>query len=112
MTRLRAVAARTHEILDGCGLPSDRNGAVASKPMFSRSQSEWFAAAQGWLDDPLRDRGLILSSLLIDGRVVWGDPALHTVPAAYPPDARRASERVAAAAARRAVGQGADPVAA
>ena len=24
-----------------------------------------------------------MSSLLIDGRVVWGDAALHTVPAAY-----------------------------
>ena len=27
--QLRAIAVRTHEILDGCGLPSDRNGAVA-----------------------------------------------------------------------------------
>ncbi|MCK0174367.1 putative nucleotidyltransferase substrate binding domain-containing protein [Mycolicibacterium sp. F2034L] len=81
--RLRAIAARTHEILDRCGLVSDRNGAVASTPGFSRSAAEWSAAAQQWLDDPLRDRGLILSSLLIDGRVVWGDPALHTVPAAY-----------------------------
>ncbi len=81
--QLRAIAARNHEILDGCGLPSDRNNAVASSPLFSRSQSEWFAAAQGWLDDPLRDRGLILSSLLLDGRVVWGDAALHTVPSAY-----------------------------
>jgi len=69
--------------LDGCGLPADRNGAVAFKASFSRSQSDWFAAAKGWLDGPLRDRGLILSSLLIDGRVVWGDAALHTVPAAY-----------------------------
>jgi CBS domain-containing protein len=82
-TQLRAIAARNHEILDGCGLPSDRNNAVASSPLFSRSQSEWFAAAEGWLDNPLRDRGLILSSLLLDGRVVWGDAALHTVPSAY-----------------------------
>ena len=82
-TQLRAIATRTHEILDGCGLPSDRNGAIAFKPNFSRSQSDWFTAAQGWLDDPLRDRGLMFSSLLIDGRVVWGDTALHTVPAAY-----------------------------
>jgi CBS domain-containing protein len=81
--QLRAVALRVHEILDGCGLPSDRNGAIASKPAFARSQSDWLAAAQGWLDDPLRDRGLIFSSLLIDGRVVWGNPALHTVPTAY-----------------------------
>jgi CBS domain-containing protein len=81
--QLRAVALRVHEILDGCGLPSDRNGAIASKPTFSRSQSDWFTAAEGWLENPLRDRGLIFSSLLIDGRVVWGDPALHTVPSAY-----------------------------
>lgn len=80
---LRGIAQRTHEILDRCGLPSDRNGAVASAPAFSRSASEWLAAAQGWLDDPLRDRGLVLSSLLIDGRVVWGEPALHTVPGIY-----------------------------
>ena len=80
---LRAIAARTHEILDGCGLPSDRNGAVASAPLFSRSQSEWFTAAEGWLSDPLRGQGLMMSSLLIDGRVVWGDASLHTVPGAY-----------------------------
>ncbi|PRC49786.1 cyclic nucleotide-binding protein, partial [Mycobacterium sp. ITM-2017-0098] len=48
-----------------------------------RSQSDWRDAARGWLDDPLRDRGLIFSSLLIDARVVWGDPGLHTVPTAY-----------------------------
>jgi len=81
--QLRAVALRVHEILDGCGLPADRNNAVASSPLFSRSQSEWFTAAESWLDDPLRDRGLIFSSLLIDGRVVWGDRTLHTVPSAY-----------------------------
>ncbi|WNG85526.1 putative nucleotidyltransferase substrate binding domain-containing protein [Mycobacterium sp. ITM-2016-00317] len=81
--RLRALAAEVHEVLDASGLPSDRNGAVASKRTFSRSQSDWLHTAQGWLSDPLRDRGLILSSLLIDARVVWGDPSLHTVPAAF-----------------------------
>lgn len=81
--RLRGIAARTHAILDGCGLPSDRNGAVAYQELFSRSRSGWFAAAKGWLEDPLRGRGLMMSSLLIDGRVVWGDASLHTVPAAY-----------------------------
>ena len=81
--KLRAVGHRVHEILDGCGLPSDSNGAIAWKPTFSRSQSDWSAAAQGWLDDPLRGSGLIFSSLLIDGRVVWGDRSLHTVPSTY-----------------------------
>ncbi|KAA0097519.1 CBS domain-containing protein [Mycolicibacterium sp. P1-18] len=81
--RLRAIARRTHAILDECGLPSDSNGAVASSPNFSRSQGDWARAARGWLDDPLVGKGLILSSLLLDGRVVWGDAALHTVPAAF-----------------------------
>ncbi|MCV7010909.1 putative nucleotidyltransferase substrate binding domain-containing protein [Mycolicibacterium madagascariense] len=81
--RLRAVARRTHAILDGCGLPSDSNGAIAASPNFSRSQSDWAAAARRWLEDPLVDKGIVLSSLLLDGRVVWGDAALHTVPAAY-----------------------------
>ncbi len=79
----RSIAARTHDILDGCGLPADRNGALACKAGFVRSASGWYTAAEGWLDDPLRDHGLILSSLMIDGRVVWGDPALHTVPNAF-----------------------------
>ena len=30
--------------LTGCGLPSDSNGAIAWKPTFSRSQSDWSAA--------------------------------------------------------------------
>lgn len=81
--RLRAVAADVHTLLDGCGLPSDRNGAIAATARFSRSEADWRHAAQGWLQDPLRDRGLIFSSLLLDGRVVWGDPRLHSVAAAY-----------------------------
>jgi CBS domain-containing protein len=81
--QLRAMARSTHAILDGCGLPSDKNGAVASSTNFARSQSDWATAAKGWLDDPLINKGLILSSLLLDGRAVWGDAALHTVPAAY-----------------------------
>jgi CBS domain-containing protein len=81
--QLRGIAARTHAILDGCGLPSDRNGAVAFEALFSRSQSDWLAAAGRWLEDPLRGQGIMMSSLLIDGRVVWGDASLHTVPDAY-----------------------------
>jgi CBS domain-containing protein len=81
--RLRGIAKRTHAILDDCGLPPDSNGAIAASANFARSQSAWAAAARGWLHDPLADKGLILSSLLLDGRVVWGDAALHTVPAAY-----------------------------
>jgi CBS domain-containing protein len=81
--RFMRIAARVHATLDRCGLPADSNGAVASKPRFARSCSEWSTAAAGWLDDPMKDRGLVMSSLLLDARVVWGDPVLHTVPAAF-----------------------------
>lgn len=81
--QLRTIARRTHAILDGCGLPSDSNGAVASSPNFARSQGDWARTAKGWLDDPLVGKGLILSSLLLDGRVVWGESSLHAIPAVY-----------------------------
>jgi len=77
------MARRTHEILTAGGLPEDSNGAVAYLPRFSRSASAWANAARRWLDEPLSDRGLIMSSLLIDGRVIVGPTALHTAPSAY-----------------------------
>ena len=59
--RLRRLATAVHATLDLCGLPSDSNGAVASSPRFARSASEWAVAAEGWLDDPMKDRGIVMS---------------------------------------------------
>ncbi|CAN5570684.1 DUF294 nucleotidyltransferase-like domain-containing protein [soil metagenome] len=80
---MRRFAADVHTTLDRCNLPTDTNGAVAFKPLFSRSAGQWAAAAAGWLDDPMKDRGIVMSSLLLDARAVWGDAALHTAPAAF-----------------------------
>ena len=87
---LMDLAARVHVSLDGAGLPSDTNGAVASSPRFARSAGQWERAAAHWLSNPFGERGnpaedsgLIMSSLMIDGRVVWGPRELHTVPEAY-----------------------------
>ncbi|WP_411742300.1 putative nucleotidyltransferase substrate binding domain-containing protein [Rhodococcus sp. IEGM 1330] len=87
---LMDLAARVHVSLDGAGLPSDTNGAVASSPRFARSAGQWESAAAHWLSNPFGERGnpaedsgLIMSSLMIDGRVVWGPRELHTVPEAY-----------------------------
>ncbi|MEN2513247.1 CBS domain-containing protein [Gordonia polyisoprenivorans] len=79
----RALARRTHTILDDCGLPADTNGAVAFSPSFSRSCDDWLLAARRWLTAPLADHGLIMSSLLIDGRVILGPESLHTAPSAF-----------------------------
>ncbi|MFI8567165.1 DUF294 nucleotidyltransferase-like domain-containing protein [Rhodococcus sp. NPDC078407] len=83
---LMDLAARVHVTLDGAGLPPDTNGAVASSPRFARSAGQWERAAAQWLSNPFGDRGagpgrsanvtpagdsgLIMSSLMIDGRVV------------------------------------------
>ncbi|OZD09454.1 cyclic nucleotide-binding protein [Rhodococcus sp. 06-235-1A] len=87
---LMDLAARVHVSLDSAGLPSDTNGAVASSPRFARSAGQWERAAAHWLSNPFGERGnpaedsgLIMSSLMIDGRVVWGPRELHTVPEAY-----------------------------
>ncbi len=63
-------------VLDGltaAGLPPDSNGAVASSLLFARSMAGWEASARSWVDDPDRDRGLMLCSVAIECEAVWGD---------------------------------------
>jgi CBS domain-containing protein len=69
---LRALAAEVIEGLGACGFPACDKGAVASSPLFSRSLDAWQAAARGWLADPEQDRAVILVSVAIDGRPVFG----------------------------------------
>jgi CBS domain-containing protein len=57
--------------LERCGIPACPNGAVASRPLFLRSQGAWQAVARSWLEDPTQEKALILVSVLIDGRAVW-----------------------------------------
>ncbi|MDX6519840.1 MAG: hypothetical protein QOF08_445 [Gaiellales bacterium] len=68
---VRAIAARVVDGLERCGIPACPNGAVASKPLFSRSLGRWESAARSWLEDPDQTKALILTSVLIDGRPVW-----------------------------------------
>lgn len=80
---LRRMASGVHSTLTLCGLPADSNGAVAYQRRFSRSAPQWSAAATGWLADPMRDRGLIMSSLMLDANTICGNPALNTVPSTF-----------------------------
>ncbi|CCH79010.1 Putative signal transduction protein with CBS domains (fragment) [Nostocoides japonicum T1-X7] len=54
----------------------DGNGATAERATFSRSNAEWSAAATIWLARPEDSKNAILTSLLVDGRPIYGDPAL------------------------------------
>jgi CBS domain-containing protein len=61
--------------LAACGLAADRQGATASDELFVRSVESWQRATRSWLEDPTQEQALILVSVVVDSRPVWG---VHT----------------------------------
>jgi CBS domain-containing protein len=67
-----------HEVVGGlraCGLRMDENGVNADAAPFVRSVSSWQRVAKSWIADPTQEKALILSSVVVDSRPVWG---VHT----------------------------------
>ena len=58
-----------------CGLRMDENGVNADAAPFVRSVTSWQRVAQSWMTDPTQEKALILTSVLVDNRPVWG---VHT----------------------------------
>jgi CBS domain-containing protein len=83
---MSALAERVLAGLAASGLPPDQQGAVATSPLFARSLDDWEAAARSWVEEPDRDRGLMLLSVVVESEAVWGAP--------------RAADRLATAFAR------------
>jgi CBS domain-containing protein len=83
---LRAIAERVLAGMAAAGIRPCPQGAVASSRLFSRSVDAWERAADGWLADPDRDRGLTLLAVAVEGAPVSGRADL--------------AERLAAAVAR------------
>jgi CBS domain-containing protein len=77
---MRRVAREVLDGLERCGLPPDRKGATADRPLFARSVRAWGAALDSWFADPTQEKALILVSLVGDGRPVWGEQ--HAAPLA------------------------------
>jgi CBS domain-containing protein len=61
--------------LEACGLRADEHGATASDARFVRSLDSWKRAVHSWIDDPTQEKALVLVSVLVDSRPVWG---VHT----------------------------------
>ena len=72
---LESLAANVVGDLEACGMRPDPNGACASNTAFVRSVSSWQGAVRSWIDDPTQEKALILASVLVDSRPVWG---VHT----------------------------------
>jgi len=69
---LHALAGRVVEGLARCGIPPDSHGASASDELFVRSHASWERVASSWIANPTQEQALILVSVLVDSRPVWG----------------------------------------
>ncbi|WP_073697550.1 putative nucleotidyltransferase substrate binding domain-containing protein [Mycobacterium sp. ST-F2] len=74
--RYREAFSVVGDVLQLCGIGVDDHHAFPSHPGFSRTDSQWREAAQGWLANPQQNQGTIMASLLVDARPIFGDPAL------------------------------------
>ena len=75
----RVAFAELDAVLSRAGVSGDDHGATASRALFARTNAEWRLAAQQWLAKPAQNQGAIMTSLLVDGRPVHGDPGLPAV---------------------------------
>jgi CBS domain-containing protein len=71
-SRLKALAAKVVADLERCGFRADAHDATASSPLFVRSVASWQRAVRSWIADPTQEQALILASVLVDSRPVWG----------------------------------------
>jgi CBS domain-containing protein len=69
---LHTVAKRVVAALGACGLRPDAHGASADHLLFIRSVSSWQRAVRSWIADPSQEKALLLVSVLVDSRPVWG----------------------------------------
>jgi CBS domain-containing protein len=74
--RYREAFGVVGEVLTRCGISVDTHQAFPSHQGFSRTDSQWRAAAKGWLTRPQQDQGTIMACLLADARPIYGDPGL------------------------------------
>ncbi|MGI8571066.1 MAG: putative nucleotidyltransferase substrate binding domain-containing protein [Solirubrobacteraceae bacterium] len=72
---LHSIGQKVVAGLERCSLRPDRHGASASNLLFVRSVQSWQRAAYSWIEDPTQEKALILVSVLVDSRPVWG---VHT----------------------------------
>lgn len=83
MSSYISAFGEVHAMLARAGLTTDGHGATAARRTFARTNAEWRAAALSWLAAPADDQGAIMTSLLVDGRPIYGDTGLPAVAAVF-----------------------------
>lgn len=79
IARYRDAFGEVYAVLTRAGLTGDPHGATAAHPLFARTNDSWRSAASQWLAAPAEHNGAMMTSLLVDGRPIHGDPGLPAV---------------------------------
>jgi len=66
------LAVATLRGLENCGFHPDSHRASASDPLFIRSVGAWQRAARSWLEDPNQENAVMMVSVLVDNRPIYG----------------------------------------
>jgi CBS domain-containing protein len=69
---LRAIGARVVEGSSACGFRPDANGVNAGDERVVRSAESWRRVARSWMGNPTQEQALLLVSVFVDSRPVWG----------------------------------------
>ena len=77
------VAERATETLVACGFAPDEHRVSAADPLFVRSLAAWRTEARSLLDDPTQEKALVIVSVLVDSRPVWGVEAEPLIAEAF-----------------------------
>jgi CBS domain-containing protein len=74
-SRLLPLTQAVLDALEHCGLRRDEHGVNASDAPFVRSLDSWQRVARSWITEPTQKKALVLSSVVVDSRPVFG---VHT----------------------------------
>jgi CBS domain-containing protein len=69
---LDAVAVTAIDSLQRCGFRPDEHRVSAADSLFVRSLSSWTRESRSLIDDPTQEKALVIVSVLVDSRPVWG----------------------------------------
>ena len=69
---LSDVSTAASGVLARCGFQPDEHRVSASDPLFVRPLASWKREAQSMIDDPTQRKALVIVSVLVDSRPVWG----------------------------------------
>ncbi len=90
---MRGLAAHVADCVRVIGWKLDPHGVTASGAFSASSIEDWRRAIEGWLSRPSDNRVLIATSILLDGRIVYGSKALDVKPLLFETGNRSQLER-------------------